>query len=103
MHQSKRLTSWALVLFAGLCCWAVASASAQNPKADTATNQNAQRPVKILKNPNIERRQAAMDQLAASVDARTQNDPQFKKYVQSVIKYNNDVDASVKAKKGGLR
>jgi hypothetical protein len=92
-----------MVLLAVGLCWVGRSASAQNPKTDTASNQNVPRPVKILKNPNLERRQAAMDQLAASIDARTQSDPQFKKYVESVIKHNNDVDAKVKAEKGGLR
>jgi hypothetical protein len=44
-----------------------------------------------------------MDALATAVNARTQTDPQFKKYIESVDKYNKDMSETVKAKKGGAR
>ena len=102
MYKPKRLRSWALVLLAAGLCWA-GSAFAQNPKANPNANQNAQPPIKMLKNPNQQLRQNAQDALAAAIDARTQTDRQYKNYVESVIKHNNDMNEFVKAKKGGLR
>jgi hypothetical protein len=103
MYRPKRLVSWALVLLAGGFCWAENSALAQSSTPVPIANQNAQRPIKMVTNPNQKLRQSAQDQLAAAVDIRTQNDRQYKKYIDSVAKHNNDVDAFVKAKKGGLR
>lgn len=103
MYKPRYLRNWALVLLGAGLCLAEGSALAQNPQAEATANPNAQRPVKMVTNPNIQRRQNAMDELAAAVDARTQTDPQYKKYVESVIKHNNDMDAAIKAKKGGLK
>jgi hypothetical protein len=104
MCKPKRLTSWALVLLATAVCWIPGSALAQNSKANPnsnlSANPNAQHPVKRLTNPSIQRRQNAMDALAAAVDARTQTDPQYKKFIESVKKRNNDMDAFAK-KRGG--
>jgi hypothetical protein len=51
----------------------------------------------MLTNPNQQLRQNALDGLAAAVDTRTQTDRQYKKYIDSVIKHDSDVNKFVKS------
>ncbi len=109
MYKPKCLWSWALVLLT--VCWSGTLVFGQNPAANATPGANAnannkqtpQRPVKILTNPNIQLRQNAMDELARAIDARSQTDRQFKRYMDAVNKYNNDMNETVKAKRGHLK
>jgi hypothetical protein len=102
MYQPKRLVPWALVLLAAGLCWTEGSASAQNPTPNSNSTPNTPPPVKMLTNPSLQRRQLAMDQLTTAVNARTQTDPQYKKYIDSVDRYNSAMNKFVKDK-GGAR
>lgn len=100
--QKPRVFLWAWVLLAASLCWLAGSAFAQNPQTKPNANQKTQAPIKQL-NPNQQRRQAVMDELAAAVDARMKADPQFKAYIEAVNQHNKNVEEFVKAKKGGGR
>jgi hypothetical protein len=104
MYQPKCLSLWARILLAAALCWSGGSAFAQNPKANPNANHKAQTPIKLtVKNLNQQRRQNALDELAATTDARIQVDRQYRAYIEAVDKHNKHVDEFVKAHKGGVK
>jgi hypothetical protein len=94
MRKQKSPFLWGLVLLAGIFCWSVCPAlSASRPLPG--------RPAK--KNPYQQRKDDALFFLSDAIDARVQTDARFKKYVDSVNKYNNDMNDWAKRKKEELR
>lgn len=91
-----------IMVTAILCC--SGSAFGQNSGANPANKPPAQTPVvKQLKNLNQQRRQAAMNELSAVIEARMKIDPRYRAYIQSVDQHNKNAEAFAKAHKGGAR
>lgn len=90
------------LLFAALGC--AASAFAQKAGANPNAKQTAHPPVvRQVKNLSQQRRQAAMNELAAAIEARMKVDPQYRAYIKAVDQHNKNADAFAKAHKGGAR
>jgi apolipoprotein N-acyltransferase len=99
--KNQLILSIGILLAAGLCY--SSSAFAQKAEAKS-TAKTAQAPVvRQLKNLNQPRRQAAMDELAASIEARMKTQPQYRAYIKSVDQHNKNAEAWAKAHKGGAR
>lgn len=96
MHKRKYLTFWGWVLLAAALCWSAGPAFAAKP---AARNPSASQNANSNKNPAQLRREQALEELVAAVDARIQVDPQFRRYVDAVNQYNNAMVEFVKAKK----
>jgi hypothetical protein len=94
MRKRKSQFLWGLVLLTCFFCWSIGPVLA-------ASRPLPGRPAK--KNPYQQRKDDALFFLSDAVDARVQVDPKFKKYVDSVNKYNNDMNDWAKRKKEELR
>ncbi|MBV8207326.1 MAG: hypothetical protein JO041_11080 [Acidobacteria bacterium] len=90
------------VCVVGTAVSAPAQGSQQGKDSKAAPQPAASGPAKkILTNRQQPRMQAAMDELAAAMQDRAQNDPRFKAYMDAVSKRNHDVEEFVKTQKGG--
>ena len=103
MLREARLAFCAVILLtAALCC--AASGFAQKAAAKPNAKQPAHAPaVRQLKNLNQQRRQAAMDELAAAIEARMKVDPNYRAYIKAVDQHNKNAEAFAKAHKGGAK
>ena len=85
-----------------LCC--SGSAFSQNSGANPKSQPAAQAPVvKQLKNLNQQRRQAALNELSAAIEARMLVDPQYRAYIKAVDQHNKNAEAFAKSHKGGAK